>query len=102
MYKNFLSVCEKKGYKASVLDALYLYSKIDYLSLASKQLHIQAEKNRVKFNIIEPVNENVVQKFPIFKDENKVLTKQYDIPHINPYTTLDKQNIQYTAEKNEK
>lgn len=102
MYKNFLTICEKKGYKATVLDALYMYSKIDYLLLASKQLHIQAEKSRVKFNIIEPVDKKLVDKFPIFKDENKVLTEKYNIPHLNPYTTKEKQNIQYESENKNK
>ena len=105
MYTEFLDICEANLWEASVLDALYLYSKIDYPNLLHKELGREAKKKHHHVNIIEPVGAYVVDKYPEFKDERKVFntneisskinSKEIDVKRITP---LSNKNIPVNKE----
>lgn len=93
MYSDFLKICEAKLLEGSVLDALYLYGNIDYLSLVSPKLKNRKAKEVLDINVIEPISEEVFKKLPKFKGEFDVTDLIGKHPKLNPVSFDDNQAI---------
>lgn len=106
MYKDFVTMCETRLLEGSVLDALYLYSSIDYLKLISPQL--AKRKNKVDINVLEPISSDLILKTPRFKHERESYIVDGSYPKINQYSLEDDQSLKFRVfneqinQKNEK
>eukprot|EP00340_Litonotus_pictus_P001819 CAMPEP_0170519950 /NCGR_PEP_ID=MMETSP0209-20121228/5170_1 /TAXON_ID=665100 ORGANISM="Litonotus pictus, Strain P1" /NCGR_SAMPLE_ID=MMETSP0209 /ASSEMBLY_ACC=CAM_ASM_000301 /LENGTH=838 /DNA_ID=CAMNT_0010805953 /DNA_START=315 /DNA_END=2831 /DNA_ORIENTATION=+ len=84
-YENFLKICQAKVLTGSVLDALYIYSNINYVKLACPQLEGKIKKNRFEIDVMEPIPEKVYDRLPRFKGEDNLMEISPNALKINPY-----------------
>ena len=97
MYENFVKICEANVLECSVLDALYMYSKINYLELASPQL-VKHMKKHEKVSVVDPLPESVVKRLPEFKGERIPLSSFTDVPRMNTHSYVQTPEVKKKLE----
>ena len=91
MYKDFLKICESRFLSASVIDAMYLYGRVDYMKLLHPQLSKHRKAQAVEVDILDPLNEYIKGKLPTFNGENEYYNLMKKAPRINNVSFEDNQ-----------